>query len=157
MAKSISSLCGPAPSPLQGCLVCVRNTRIHYLICLVPLFPIKCNYGAVVLLLALPKPCHKLQVPAQSLPSQSSLSWIVSQQCLFNQQGAHWLSVLEFVLMKPMAGDSLCLSHCTVSTLLFPLALGSQAAGQWGDVFTRDAPFSHACGTTGCLWRENIL
>lgn len=105
MVESISSLCGTGSRSLQGCLVCDRNTGIHYRICLVPLFPIKCNYGAIEPLLAFPKPGRKLQVPAQLLPSQSSLSWIVSQQCLFNQQGARCFSGLEFVLMRPMPGD----------------------------------------------------
>lgn len=114
-----------------------------------PLFPIKCNYGAIELHLAFPEPCHKLQVPVLLLPSQSSLPWIVSQQCLFNQQGAHWFSVSEFVLMKPMAGDSLPSTLHSYNSAVSSGSgkPGSWRTGRWG--VPKDTPFSHACDITG--------
>lgn len=149
MVKSISSLCGPDRRSLQGCLVCDRNTGIHYRTCLVPLFPIKCNCGSIEPLLAFPKPGRKLPVPARLLPSQSSLSCVVSQQYPFNQQGVRCFSGLEFVLMKPMPGDHVSQVPRVTTQCFLWLWGAKQPVGYHPVVVPKDAPFSHASGFTG--------
>ena len=86
-------LINPFHSPnarlLQGWMVCLRKAEIHYLVCLVLLSPIKCNYAGIEPLLTFSEPCYKLCICEKLLSSQSSLSVIVSEQCLFNPWGAH--------------------------------------------------------------------
>lgn len=61
--SSLSDQCLPSTVQTQGSSRggwSVLDTEIHYLVCLVLLFPIKCNYGVIELLLTFSKPCYKL-------------------------------------------------------------------------------------------------